>query len=70
VAIGMGARKRKRKMLAVRKEENYSPQSGLQQSLNLLSSKTPVMRCKDGKILLSRYNPAHVNWFEEDDKDE
>ena len=47
-------------------QQQDSSESSLRQDLSFLASKTPVLMCKDGVILLNKYDPKHVDWFEDE----
>lgn len=47
-------------------QEQYSSERSLQQNIKFIASKTPLLKCKDGVILLDKYNPNHACWFEDE----
>ena len=48
-------------MLAIPKKDNFDRQS----ILNKISSKTPILEAKKGKVKLNPDNPNHKDWYED-----
>jgi len=38
----------------------------LKSALDKIASKVPVLKVRDGKIILDRNNEDHIDWFEDD----